>query len=177
MKITDLKGNEDNPRYIRDEKFQKLVKSIKEFPKMMELRPIVIDADGTVLGGNMRLKALQELKYKEVPDEWVKRADDLTDDEKRRFIIEDNVGFGEWDWDILANEWDEAKLEEWGLDTWQPTTDVNLDEFFEEDNESETAAKNKIVLEYSEEDFATVNGRFNSMDGSKEQIVWNLLGL
>jgi len=94
----------------------KLVKSIEEFPKMMKLRPIVIDNSGMVLGGNMRLKALQHLKFKEIPDEWVKRADELTEDEKQRFIAVDNVGFGEWDFDILANEWDAVKLEEWGLE-------------------------------------------------------------
>lgn len=83
---------------------------------MMALRPIVIDLDGTILGGNMRFRALLELGYKEIPDAWVKRASDLTDDEKQRFIIEDNVGFGDWDWDKLANEWEQEKLDEWGLD-------------------------------------------------------------
>ena len=81
MKLKDIRPNPDNPRVIRDEKFQKLKRSIEEFPKMMSLRPIVIDADGVVLGGNMRLRALQDLGYKEVPDEWVRRAEELTDDE------------------------------------------------------------------------------------------------
>lgn len=115
-KTSELKINPDNPRIIKDEKFQKLCKSIKEFPKMLKLRPIVIDGDNIVLGGNMRLKALQELGYKQIPDEWVKRADELTEDERRRFIIEDNVGFGEWDWEALANEWDQQELSDWGLD-------------------------------------------------------------
>jgi len=83
---------------------------------MLKLRPIVIDGDNIVLGGNMRLKALQELGYKQIPDEWVKRADELTEDERRRFIIEDNVGFGEWDWDALANEWDEQELKDWAVE-------------------------------------------------------------
>lgn len=83
---------------------------------MMKLRPMVINADNIVLGGNMRLKALKELGYKEIPDEWVRRADELTDDEQRRFIIADNVGFGEHDWDMLANEWDVDELKDWGLD-------------------------------------------------------------
>ena len=128
MKLKDIRLNPDNPRVIRDEKFQKLKRSIEEFPKMMSLRPIVIDADGVVLGGNMRLRALQDLGYKEVPDEWVRRAEELTDDEKRRFVIADNVGFGEWAWDALANEWDAEDLEAWGLD---------LPEFIEEIKEAE----------------------------------------
>jgi site-specific DNA-methyltransferase (adenine-specific) len=116
MNIKDIKSNPNNPRIIKDERFEKLKKSIKEFPKMMALRPMVINQDNIVLGGNMRLKALKELGYTELPDEWVKRAEDLTDDEARRFIIADNVGFGEHDWDILANEWDSQELEDWGLE-------------------------------------------------------------
>lgn len=116
MKLKDIKPNPNNPRIIRDERFEKLKASIQEFPKMMRLRPIVIDADGTILGGNMRLRALQALGYKEIPDEWVKRAEELTEEEKQRFIIADNVGFGEWDWSTLANEWDAGDLEAWGLD-------------------------------------------------------------
>ena len=116
MKLKDIKANPNNPRVIRDEKFKKLVKSIKEFPKMMQLRPMVINSDSIVLGGNMRLKALKELGYKEIPDEWVKRADELTEEEQRRFIIADNVGFGEHDWEMLANEWDVDELSDWGLD-------------------------------------------------------------
>lgn len=116
MKLSEIHTNPSNPRLIKDDRFKKLVKSISDFPKMMELRPIIVDAEGMILGGNMRFKALKELKYKDVPDEWIKRAEELTDDEKQRFIIEDNVGFGDWDWDILANEWDQDKLTEWGLD-------------------------------------------------------------
>ncbi len=129
MKITDIKINPKNPRIIKDDRFKKLVKSIEEFPKMMKLRPIVVDGEGVVLGGNMRLKALQYLKFKEIPDEWVKRADELTEDEKKRFIIEDNVGFGDWDFDALANEWDAQLLEDWGLDL--PGYDVSPDQFGE----------------------------------------------
>jgi hypothetical protein len=116
IKLTTIKSNPNNPRVIRDEKFKKLVKSIEEFPKMMALRPMVVNEEMVVLGGNMRLKALKELGYKEVPDEWVKSAKDLTEDEIRRFIIADNVGFGEHDWEMLANEWDVDELSDWGLD-------------------------------------------------------------
>ena len=117
IKISKIKANPKNPRVIKDDKLRKLCNSINDFPKMMELRPIVVDADGVVLGGNMRLKALKELGYKEVPDEWVKRADDLSEEEKRRFVVEDNVGFGEWDWSDLTSEFDVETLEAWGLDS------------------------------------------------------------
>lgn len=111
--IGDIKPNPNNPRHIKDDKFKKLVASIRDFPQMLELRPIVVDADGMVLGGNMRLRACQAAGLKEVP---VIYADQLTEDQKREFIIKDNVGFGEWDWDVLANEWDEVVLDAWGLD-------------------------------------------------------------
>ena len=120
MKLSQIKPNPNNPRLIKDDKFQKLVKSISEFPEMMEKRPIicVTDVDGKIypLGGNMRLKALQELKYKEIPDSWVQMADEWTEEQRKEFVIKDNVGFGEWDWEQLANEWDSEKLEDWGLD-------------------------------------------------------------
>lgn len=115
MNLSEIHINPSNPRIIKDERFKKLVKSIDEFPKMMALRPIIIDADGMILGGNMRFKALKELKYKDIPDEWVKRASELTDEEKQRFIVADNIGFGEYDWDILKS-WDREKLSDWGLE-------------------------------------------------------------
>lgn len=129
MKITDILPNPENPRVLRDEKFAKLKQSIQDFPKMMSLRPIVIDNMGMILGGNMRYRALQELGFKEIPETWVKRAEELTAEEKRRFIIADNVGFGEWDWDELANNWDAGDLEAWGLDT--PGFDVSPDDMGE----------------------------------------------
>lgn len=116
IKLSTLKPNSGNPRLIKDDKFKKLCESIKQFPRMMELRPIVIDENRIILGGNMRYNALKELGYKEIPSDWVKYAEDLTEDQKKEFIVKDNVGFGEWDWDILANEWDVSKLTDWGLD-------------------------------------------------------------
>ena len=113
VKISEVKTNPKNPRLIKDDKFKKLVKSIKEFPEMLELRPIVVDENNIVLGGNMRLKACKEAGLKEV---FIVKADNLTDLQKDEFIVKDNVGFGEWDWDMLANEWDTEKLDEWGLD-------------------------------------------------------------
>lgn len=121
MKLSEIKANPNNPRIIKDDKFKKLKKSIEDFPKMMDLRPIIVDNNMMILGGNMRLKALADLGYKEIPDTWVKKADDLTDDEKKEFIIKDNVGFGEWEWEVLANEWDQEELEGWGLDVPQWT--------------------------------------------------------
>ena len=116
MKLSDIKANPDNPRVIKDEAFNKLVQSIKDFPKMMALRPMVVDDNLTVLGGNMRLRALRHLGYKDIPDEWVKRAGDLTEEEQKQFIIKDNVSVGDWDWDTLANEWDVQDLKDWGLE-------------------------------------------------------------
>jgi len=113
ININELKMNPNNPRIIKDEKFDKLVKSIKEFPKMLEIRPIVVNQDMVVLGGNMRLKACKEAGLKQVP--YIK-ADDLTEDEQKQFIIKDNVGYGDWDWDVLRSEWDITELDEWGLD-------------------------------------------------------------
>jgi hypothetical protein len=113
VKISEIKPNPKNPRLIKDEKFKKLVKSIKDFPQMLELRPIVVDENNIILGGNMRFKALKEAGYTEVS---IVRANDLTSEQKDEFIVKDNVGFGEWDWDSLANEWEVDKLEEWGLD-------------------------------------------------------------
>jgi DNA modification methylase len=115
-KLSSIRPNPANPRIIKDNAFHKLCKSIEEFPKMMALRPMVIDTDGVILGGNMRFKALQHLGFKEVPDEWVKRADELTDDERRRFIIADNVSGGDWDVEDLAANWDRDELDSWGVE-------------------------------------------------------------
>jgi len=102
VKITAIKANPNNPRIIKDEKFKKLVKSIQDFPEMLEIRPIVVNDEMIVLGGNMRLKAMKEAGLKEV---HVIKASNLTEEQQKEFIIKDNVGFGEWDWDTLANDW------------------------------------------------------------------------
>ena len=144
MKLNKIKTNPNNPRIIKDDKFKKLVKSISEFPKMLELRPIIVDENFIVQGGNMRLKALQELKYKDIPDEWVKQVSDLTEEQKKEFIIKDNVGFGEWDFDDLANNWDVEKLNEWGLDI--PNFDVEVLEAEEDNYEIPDEIKTDIVI-------------------------------
>ena len=117
VKISAIKANSKNPRQIKDDKFKKLVQSIRDFPDMLNKRPLIcftdVDKKYVVLGGNMRLKAAQEVGLKEMP---IILADDWTQEQKDEFLIKDNVGFGEWDWDQLANEWDADKLDEWGLD-------------------------------------------------------------
>ena len=139
MRIQDIKPNPNNPRIIKDDKFKKLVKSIQNFPQMLELRPIVIDENNVVLGGNMRLKACIEAGLTDVP---VKQAADLTEEQKKEFIVKDNVGYGEWDWDDLANNWNTDDLIEWGLDI--PNFQVEELEA-EEDN---FAMPNEIVSEF-----------------------------
>jgi ParB-like chromosome segregation protein Spo0J len=139
--IREIKPNTNNPRFIKDDKFRKLVKSIKEFPEMLELRPIVVDSDMIVLGGNMRLKACIEAGLTEVP---ILVADQLTEEQKKEFIVKDNVGFGEWDWDLLANEWDTDLLEEWGLD-------LNIDAEQEESFATDVTVTLKMNNEYLDE--------------------------
>ena len=141
VKLSEVKPNPNNPRLIKDDKFHKLVKSIQDFPKMLEIRPIVVNSDMIVLGGNMRLKACKEAGLKEVP---IIFADDLTEQEQRQFIIKDNVGFGEWDWEMIANEWDSEQLEEWGLDV----PDFSADEVLEaqEDDFDEAPPENPITV-------------------------------
>jgi hypothetical protein len=110
--INKIKSNPNNPRVIKDDKFKKLVQSLKDLPEMAQVRPIVVNQDMIVLGGNMRLKAMKEAGWKEAPVAVV----DWDEDKQRQFIIKDNVGFGEWDWDMLANEWDAESLTDWALD-------------------------------------------------------------
>jgi len=112
LKLADIKPNPDNPRLIKDDKFRKLVQSLKDFPEMLEIRPIVINTDHIILGGNMRYKAAKEAGITELPVTIV----DLPLDKQREFIIKDNVSGGEWDWDLLANEWNTDELDDWGLD-------------------------------------------------------------
>jgi len=129
--------NKDNPRNVNEAKFVKLKKSIQDFPEMLKLRPVVVDENYIILGGNMRYRAMVELGHKEV---WVIKASDLTDEQKQQFIIKDNLSFGDWDYDILANEWDSVELEDWGLNVWQ-----NEDDVIANTDEAEPVEKDKIV--------------------------------
>jgi len=113
VKVGEIKANPNNPRIIKDDKFKKLVKSIQEFPEMLKLRPIVVNDDMVVLGGNMRLKACKEAGLKTI---HIIKASSLSEEKQKEFIVKDNVGYGEWDWETIANEWDTKQLEEWGMD-------------------------------------------------------------
>ena len=126
--INTVKANPNNPRIIKDDKFAKLVKSINEFPQMLNLRPIVVNDDMVVLGGNMRLKACKEAGLKEIP---IIKASELTEQQQKEFIVKDNVGYGEWDWNDLANNWDAEQLQDWGLDI--PGFDAEVIEAEEDD--------------------------------------------
>jgi len=146
VKTKDIIPNTENPRIIKDDKFKKLVQSIKDFPEMLEIRPIVVNNEMMILGGNMRLKAIQEIGLKEVP---IIKAENLTEQQQREFLIKDNVGFGEWDWDALANDWDPTELNEWGLDVPlflnEPTGDDLVDD------EKNKPATMKITFESPEQ--------------------------
>jgi site-specific DNA-methyltransferase (adenine-specific) len=145
VQISRVKPNPNNPRIIKDDKFAKLVKSIQEFPDMLNKRPLVCytDTDGqfVVLGGNMRLKAAKECKLKEIP---IILADEWTAEQRAEFLIKDNVGFGEWDWEQLANEWDVQQLEDWGLDV--PDFEGQELEAQEDDYEIPDVVQTDIVL-------------------------------
>ena len=144
VKIHEVKTNPKNPRIIKDDKFRKLVKSIQEFPQMLELRPIVVDENNIVLGGNMRLKACKEAGLKEI---FIVKADNLTEEQKDEFIVKDNVGFGEWDWDELANTFEAEQLEDWGLDVpglKEPTEEGEI--FFSSEIDQRS---NYVVLKFS----------------------------
>jgi ParB-like chromosome segregation protein Spo0J len=126
IKISEIKLNPNNPRLIKDEKFKKLVQSIKDFPEMLDIRPIVVNKDMVILGGNMRYKACKEAGMKEIP---IIIAENLTEEQQREFLIKDNTSGGEWDWEMLANEWDVEQLDAWGLDI--PNFDVKIEDELE----------------------------------------------
>ena len=139
IKIQKLKENPDNPRIISRDKFRKLVNSLKEFPQMLKLRPIVVDEDNIILGGNMRYKAALELGLSEV---WVIQADYLTKDQKAEFIIKDNAGFGRWDWETLANDWSMEVLTDWGVDVV-----IDQDDIAEMNNPNNMNTENVFATE------------------------------
>lgn len=142
VKISQVKTNPNNPRIIKDDKFKKLVKSIQEFPEMLKIRPIVVNSDMVVLGGNMRLKACKEAGLKEIE---IIVADELTEEQQREFIIKDNVGFGDWDWEQLQNDWVAEELEDWGLDV-PDFTDPEILEAVEDDFDAEPPVDPITVL-------------------------------
>ncbi len=170
MKLNKLKVNPNNPQTFDD--LSKLKASVKDFPKMMALRPLVYDPKTMhVLGGNKRLVCLQELNYKDIPDEWVRAADELTEEEKQRFIIADNVGFGEWDTELLSEFWNSEDLEEWGLelpeDFGEKNKEIDVDTF---ENQMQ------IVLKYTEVEYWKVKEQLSKIAETPEQAIYKLLG-
>ena len=153
VKLSDIKLNPNNPRLIKDDKFKKLVQSIIDFPEMLKIRPIVVNEDMIILGGNMRFKACKEAGLKEVP---IIKASGLSAEKQREFLIKDNVSGGEWDWDMLANEWDELELDAWGLD---------LPKQFDEEilNEKEPELKNNWFLNIEFENEKDCEGWYNKL--------------
>jgi hypothetical protein len=161
VKIEQIKANPKNPRVLKDSKYNSLKKSLEDFPEMLEKRPLVVftDKDGkfVVLGGNMRFKVAKELGFKELP---IILADDWTEEQKTQFLIKDNVNYGDWDWDALANEWDSLELKDWGLDIpnfnieeidYSILEDENLDA---EINDMHNGVKKAIQIEFELGDYA-----------------------
>jgi len=168
VKISEVKPNPSNPRIIKDDKFRKLVKSIQGFPEMLKLRPIVVNDDMIVLGGNMRLKACKEAGLKEVT---IIKASNLTEQQQKEFIIKDNVGFGEWDFDDLANNWEAEELAEWGLDIPNFDTDEEFTDKEQKDLSDDLKETFEVIIEcISEREQETV---FNNMikDGYKCRVL------
>jgi len=182
MKLSNIKVNPNNPRVIKDGKFNKLVESLKEFPEMMKERPLVLvtDTDGKLmpLGGNMRLRALRELKYTEINDSWISIVDNWSDEQKRQFVIKDNLSCGEWDFDLLTAEYDKDELIEWGMDLYE----------FEDGEEIDYSDKNKELelpdfenekyffkLEYSETEYELLKNKISHIGKTPEQIFYEAL--
>lgn len=171
VKISEVKPNPNNPRLIKDDKFKKLVKSIQDFPDMLNVRPIVVNKDMIVLGGNMRLKAIKEAGHTEVAIEIV----DWSEEQQKEFIVKDNVGYGEWDWDDLANNWDSAELTDWGLDIpnfdngdySDKNKEINIDDI--EDSMT-------INLKYTEEEYLIVKEALFKIASTPEMAIWKLIG-
>lgn len=176
VKIDSVKQNPSNPRIIDEGRLSKLVKSIKEFPQMLEKRPLIVNQDGIILGGNMRHRAASEAGLEKVP---VIVTDDWTPDQEREFIMKDNIGFGDWDWDLIKTDWDEDMLSDWGVKVPQINTDdLDLDGLFDEPEAPDESNSTKtIILEYTNEDYEKVTIALDAMSGSREEVIFNLLGL
>jgi len=174
VKLSDIKLNHNNPRLIKDDKFKKLVNSIKEFPQMLKIRPIVVNSDMVILGGNMRYKACKEAGMKEVS---IIIADNLTEEQQREFLIKDNTSGGEWDWEVLANEWDNNQLEDWGLDIpeFESYNDINYSDKNKEIDTDFSGQKYTFKLEYTEEEYSKLKSLIESKGQTPEQIFYEAL--
>jgi ParB-like chromosome segregation protein Spo0J len=172
-----IKPNPKNPRTIKDERFEKLKKSIQDFPDMLNKRPLVCftDTDGkfVVLGGNMRLKAAKDLGLKELP---IILADEWTEEQKAEFLIKDNVGFGEWDWNELNNDWNTEQLNEWGLEVPKFADPVDYSDKNEEIDIDALDTEMIIKLKYTEDEYQLVREQLSKIAATPEQAVWKLLG-
>lgn len=172
LPINTVKANPNNPRIIKDDKFAKLVKSINEFPQMLNLRPIVVNDDMVVLGGNMRLKACKEAGLKEIP---IIKASELTEQQQKEFIVKDNLGYGEWDWNDLANNWDAEQLQDWGLDI--PGFDnISFEDKNKELTLDDISDSMTINLKYTEKEYYIVKESLSKIAPTPEQAIWKLLG-
>ena len=180
MKLTALKPNPQNPRIIKDDKFKKLVKSLEGFPEMMDKRPMVCvtDIDGKLfpLGGNMRLRAIQELGMKEIPDSWVTLADDWTEEKRKEFTIKDNASFGEWDWESLANEWDSEQLSDWGVDVGG--FDVNADKYGEDFSlpDGDKAPFQQMTFTLADEQATVIKNAIEDIKGTEDYKFAETMG-
>ena len=171
VKITEVISNPNNPRLIKDDKFKKLVKSIQDFPDMLNVRPIVVNKDMVVLGGNMRLKAIKEAGIKEINVDIV----DWNEQQQKEFIVKDNVGYGEWDWNDLANNWDAEELTDWGLDI----PNFNTEGFADKNKElslDDVIDSMTITLKYTEDEYHIVKDALLKLAATPEQAIWKLLG-
>lgn len=176
VKINTIKENPSNPRIIKNDKFKKLVKSIQEFPEMLKLRSIVVDENMVVLGGNMRLKASKAAGLKEV---WIEVAEGLTEEQKKEFIVKDNVGFGDWDWAMLGNEWNTIQITDWGLDVWENQDDKNeLDANLEwtdmpEFNQENLKPKRQVIVSFkNDNDMNSFAKLLNQKITDKTKSLW-----
>jgi ParB-like chromosome segregation protein Spo0J len=167
IKINKIKSNPNNPRVIKDDKFYRLVESINEFPLMLEARPIVVNDDMMVLGGNMRLKACKESQWKEVP---VIKASDFSEEQQREFAIKDNNSFGDWDWDALANSWDADDLKNWGLDVWQPEESIDFNPELNPTTNYDEVTKEEITRQ-AEEMAQEIAKRMVSADKKQQDAI------
>jgi|SaaInlStandDraft_1057018.scaffolds.fasta_scaffold119076_1 hypothetical protein len=195
--IKDVKPNPKNPRIIKDSKFKKLVTSITQSPTFMELNPIKVDENMMILGGNMRYKACLELKIKEIPiNVFTKAHADINNEARKKngiktatyeeqcneFIIKDNVGYGEHDWDILANDWDEKQLNEWGMDVWQPEDEIDYSILDDVDIDSELtdmegSVKKAIMIEFDADDYDEASElikELREVSNLGKQVLWGL---
>lgn len=173
VSVSEIHKNPQNPRIIKDSAFKKLVQSVQDFPEMLQIRPIVVNAEMIILGGNMRFEACKSAGLKQVP---VIIADNLTPEQEREFTIKDNVSGGEWDWELLASEWDEKELEDWGLDSLD-IDNLDYSEKNKEINIDDLDSEMTIKLNFIESDYWLVKEKLSEIAATPEQAIFKLLGL